>query len=307
MFTPTLKQHILMAAATTLAALALSACATTQAQPSAPAAVVEAAVVEPAVVEPAVVQPAVVEIVTKDHLFEAPAEIEGGWVTVKSRNEGAEPHHVQLAQLNEGVTFEAFVEALQQGPEVAFPLMTLAGGPGPLDTGGEAAVTVELAPGNYILADFLPNAEGVPHIALGMLAPLTVVAPDTEADDVTVALPEVAGEVKLMSFSFVLPQGIQAGEQVWKVTNEGDQWHEISLIKLAEGKSMTDVMHWMHAPDGPPPFTNAGGMQGIDPGESAYLHLNLTPGDYAGLCHIPDPASGKAHLELGMVMPFTVK
>lgn len=302
MFTYTRKQQLIMAAATTLAAVVLTACSTASAQPSAPpAVVVEAAV------EASIATPAVVEIVTKDHLFEAPAEIAAGWVTVKSRNEGAEPHHVQLAQLNDGVTFEAFVEALQQGPEVAFPLMSLAGGPGPLDTGGEAAVTVELAPGNYILADFLPSADGVPHIALGMLAPLTVVAPATGADDVAVALPEVAGEVKLMSFSFVLPTEIQAGEQVWQVTNEGDQWHEISLIKLAEGKSMTDVLHWMHAPDGPPPFTNVGGMQGIDPGESAYLHLALTPGDYAGLCHIPDPASGKAHVELGMVMPFTVK
>lgn len=298
MFTHTLKQHVIMGAATTLAAVVLAACSTASAQPSAPpAAVVEAAV------EAGVVTPAVVEIVTKDHFFEAPAEIESGWVTVRSRNEGVEAHHVQLAQLNDGVTFEAFVEALQQGPEVAFPMLSLAGGPGPLDTGGEAAVTVELAPGNYVLADFLPSADGVPHIAKGMLAPLTV----TAAEDVAVELPEVAGEVKLMSFSFALPQDIQAGEQVWKVTNEGDQWHEISLIKLAEGKSMMDVTHWMHAPDGPPPFTNVGGMQGIDPGESAYLHLNLTPGEYAGLCHIPDPASGKAHTELGMVMPFTVK
>ncbi|RIK41801.1 MAG: hypothetical protein DCC55_10885 [Chloroflexi bacterium] len=298
MFAHTFKQHTVMAAATLLAAFALTACSPAAAQPSTPPA---------AAVEAAVVTPTVVQIVTKDHLFEAPAEIEGGWVTVKSRNEGAEPHHVQLAQLNDGVTFEAFVEALQQGPEVAFPLMSLAGGPGPLDTGGEAVVTVELAPGNYVLADFLPSADGVPHIAKGMLAPLTVVAPANGADDVTVALPEVAGEVKLMSFSFVLPQEIQAGEQVWKVTNEGDQWHEISLIKLAEGKTMMDVTHWMHAPDGPPPFTNVGGMQGLDPGESAYLHLDLTPGEYVGLCHIPDPASGKEHAELGMVMPFTVK
>ncbi len=298
MFTHTLKQHVIMAAATTLAAVLLAACANAQAQPStAPAAVAEAAV------EAGVVTPPVVEIVTKDHFFEAPAEIEGGWVTVKSRNEGAEPHHVQLARLSDGVTFEAFVEALQQGPEVAFPMLSLAGGPGPLDTGGEAAVTVELTPGQYILADFLPSADGVPHIAKGMLAPLTV----TAAPELAVALPEVAGEVKLMSFSFALPQNIQAGEQVWQVTNEGDQWHEISLIKLAEGKTMMDVTHWMHAPDGPPPFTNVGGMQGIDPGESAYLHLNLTPGEYAVLCHIPDPASGKAHTELGMVMPFTVK
>jgi hypothetical protein len=301
MFTNTIKQHLTMTVATTLTVFALAGC------PAAPAAVVAPAAAEPALVEPAVGAPTIVEIVTKDHYFEAPAQIEAGWVTIKSKNEGAEPHHVQLLQLNDGVTFEAFVEALQQGPELALPLVTVAGGPGPLDTGGEQMVTVELSPGQYALADFVPGADGVPHIAKGMLAPLTVVAPENVSADVSVALPEVTAEVKLVNFSILLPQNIQAGEQVWKVTNEGDQWHEVSLLKLAEGKTMADVMHWMHAPEGAPPFANVGGMQGIDPGESAYLYLNLTPGEYAGICHIPDINSGKEHAELGMIMPFTVK
>ena len=60
------------------------------------------------------------------------------------------------------------------------------------------------------------------------------------------------------------------------------------------------------AKDGAPPFEDAGGLQGIDPGESGWLNLDLQPGNYVALCHIPDPASGKAHEELGMVLPFSV-
>jgi hypothetical protein len=63
----------------------------------------------------------------------------------------------------------------------------------------------------------------------------------------------------------------------------------------------------MHSPNGAPPFANVGGFQAITPGETGWLNLDLTPGEYVALCYVPDPASGHAHLELGMVMPFRVK
>jgi len=38
---------------------------------------------------------------------------------------------------------------------------------------------------------------------------------------------------------------------------------------------------------------------------NSYL-VNLTPGVYVALCHIPDPNTGMAHEELGVVKVFTV-
>ena len=67
------------------------------------------------------------------------------------------------------------------------------------------------------------------------------------------------------------------------------------------------VQHGMDTPAGVPPFTNAGGIQGIDPSATAYLHLDLTPGNYVAIRHIPDPASGNEHAVLGTVIPFTIK
>ena len=43
------------------------------------------------------------------------------------------------------------------------------------------------------------------------------------------------------------------------------------------------------------------------PGNSAQTTLNLTPGNYALVCFIPDPATGKSHAALGMIQGFTVK
>jgi hypothetical protein len=254
----------------------------------------------------AATQPAAIPTITitaKDHSFELPQQVEAGLVTIEFENQGQEVHHAQLLQLNDGVTVEQFGAALQEGPAAALALVTPAGGPGPVQPGGEQRVTVELEPGPHVLICIVPGADGVPHIAKGMMAQLQVV----ESKAAAVQAPQVDGEATLLDFSFTLPETIRAGKQTWKISDQGEQPHELILVKLAEGKTIADVQQWMHQPAGAPPFIFAGGMQAIDAGESAYLHLNLAPGNYVAICYLPDPASGQEHAALGMVMPFTVE
>ena len=245
-----------------------------------------------------------ITITAHDYSYETPVQVEAGLVSITLENEGQEPHHVQLFRLNDGVSPEQFLAALQQDPAAALSLGSWAGGPGVVDFGGRQEVAMELTAGAYMLLCFVPSPDGVPHLAKGMVASLEVV---DNQEQVHVQPPQAEATVKMDDFSFVLPSDIKAGPQVWQIDNRGQQPHEISLIKLVEGKTMADVAAFMAAPDGPPPFASAGGLQGIDPGESGWLKLNLTPGDYVALCHIPDPASGKPHTELGMVAPFSVK
>jgi uncharacterized cupredoxin-like copper-binding protein len=244
-----------------------------------------------------------ITIKAADYSFEAPAQLEAGLVTINLVNDGQEPHHAQILRLNEGVSLEQFQAALQQGPEMALPLAVAAGGPGIVDPGLSSQVTLDLSPGQYLLLCFVPGHDGVPHLAKGMARPFEVVA---AVDAVKAAAPKADATVKLLDFSFVLPPEIKAGPQVWQVVNEGPQPHEILLIKLAEGKSMGDFQAFMQAPHGAPPFANVGGFQAIHPGETGWLHLNLTPGEYVALCYIPDE-KGKPHIEHGMALPFTVK
>jgi hypothetical protein len=183
------------------------------------------------------------------------------------------------------------------------PLAVAAGGPGIVDPGLNSQVTLDLSPWHYLLLCFVPGHDGVPHLAKGMARPLEGVA---NANAVKVAAPKADATVKLLDFSFILPPEIKAGPQVWQVVNEGPQPHEILLIKLAEGKSMGDFQAFMQAPHGLPPFANVGGFQAIHPGETGWVHLDLTPGEYVALCFIPDE-NGKAHIEHGMALPFSVK
>ncbi|MBE7555936.1 MAG: hypothetical protein HS126_33195 [Anaerolineales bacterium] len=251
---------------------------------------------------------AIPEITIKafDYSFAVPDQLEAGLVKINLVNDGQELHHAQIARLNEGITLEQFQTALQQDPEAAFPLITFVGGPGVVDPGRQAQVTVELSPGQYVLLCFLPSHDGVPHLAKGMLKPIEVVA-HTDHDHPDVSEPKADAMVKLLDFSFVLPSEIKAGEQLWQVVNEGSQPHEVLIIKLAEGKTMADLQAFVQTYEGVPPYANLGGFQAITPGESGWLHLNLEPGNYVAICYVPDPASGHAHAELGMVIPFTVK
>lgn len=245
-----------------------------------------------------------ITITATDYAFAAPAKVEAGLVSINLVNEGKEPHHAQLARLNDGVTLEQFQAALQQSPEAAFPLVSFTGGPSVIDPGRNQEVTVNLAPGQYVVLCFVASHDGMPHLAKGMIAPMEVVENTKQASQ-----PEIKADatVKLLDFSFVLPGEIKAGRQVWQVVNEGKQAHEITIIKLADGKTMEDVAAFMEAPHGTPPFEDAGGFQAIDPGKAGWVTLDLQPGNYVALCHVPDPASGHAHMELGMVMPFSVK
>jgi hypothetical protein len=197
---------------------------------------------------------------------------------------------------------EQFQAAIRQDPLSVLALVSLAGGPGVVDADGSQQVTVYLKPGRYFLFCVVPDEQGVPHIAHGMIAPLEVVAAANEASE-----PQASIAVQMVDFAFALPADVKAGKQTWKVVAAGQQPHEMSLIKLAEGKTIADMQAWMHAPTGAPPFTNVGGLQAVNRGETAYLHLDLTPGTYVALCHVPDPASGKQHMELGMIVPFVVE
>lgn len=245
-----------------------------------------------------------ITIKSTDYAFEAPAKVEAGMVSIQLTNDGQEPHHVQLARLNDDVTMDDFQAALQQSPEAAFPLVTFAGGVGIINPGDNQQVTVELTPGQYVLLCFVPSHDGMPHLAKGMMATMEVVKGSESAE-----MPEIKANatVKLLDFSFAMPAEVKAGQQVWKVVNDGKQIHEIAFIKLGEGKTMEDVAAFMEAPHGMPPFEFAGGMQAIDPGDTGWVTMNLQPGNYVAMCYVPDPATGHAHMEMGMVMPFTVK
>jgi uncharacterized cupredoxin-like copper-binding protein len=258
--------------------------------------------VSPAPAQAPASSPPVIDIMASDYAFDAPDMLPAGLVTVRLMNHGQEPHHAQLLRLNDGVTLDEFTSALQAEGDAALGMVTVAGGPGALDPHKTTEVTLDLAPGTYVLACFIASPDGVPHLAKGMLKPFTVASAPADAS----AAPQVNGTLTLRDFTFDIPDTIPAGKVTYKVVNQGPQPHELNILKLAPGKTTQDVLAWMADPSTPPPFEAVGGMNGLGAAVDGYMTVDLQPGSYVAICNIPDPGSGWPHSRLGMIRTFTV-
>jgi uncharacterized cupredoxin-like copper-binding protein len=235
------------------------------------------------------------------HFHDVPAQFEGGIVKVEMVNHGHEPHQMQVVRLKDGVSYDQVQQALKQSPEAIFPLVEFVGGAGVADPGGTSAAILNLQPGQYLLICFIPSPDGVPHLAKGMIAQLQVTTPKTASSE-----PKASAQITMSDFTYQLPSTLTPGELV-KVVNAGSEPHELAIMKLAPGKTIDDLLQWEHSHQGPPPATDVGGMQALDPGKAGWLQLPTDKGTYAFICNVPDPKSGKAHYDLGMITQVTLQ
>jgi uncharacterized cupredoxin-like copper-binding protein len=245
--------------------------------------------------------PPAVTVVATDYSFEAPAEVPAGLTTFRLVNRGPSIHHVQLVKLNDGKTVDDFMAALKAGgppPKWA----TMAGGPNPPEIGDTSSTTVALEPGNYALLCFVPGSDGIPHVAKGMVRPLTV----TAGTGATAAEPEADVVMKLVDYDFELSKPLTAGRHTIRIENAGPQEHEVVIVKLGPGKEPMDFAEWGEKQVGKAPGTLHGGVSGIMPGATAFVEVDLAPGEYGLICFVPDTKDGKGHYHHGMAKKVTV-
>ena len=286
--------------------------APTQAAPSASAAA-SAAASAPASAAPSAGGAAGTLAVTgKEFAFDLPASVPAGVTAITLTNAGQEEHQAQLVKINAGKSMPDLLAALQNpDPTAALSMITLAGGPNGVAPGASGTATVALEPGAYAFLCFISSPDGVPHLAKGMVAPLEVTGTAT-----TTQLPPGDAALTLKDFSFDLAT-LSTGKHTVTVKNEGPQPHEATIIKLNDGVTVDTIRAMAAAtpapsgasaaPAGPPPWTDVGGLTGIAPGTTANLEVDLPAGNYAWICFVPDPATGKAHFELGMVNSLTIQ
>ena len=221
-------------------------------------------------------------------------------------NTGRELHHQQLLTVPEGMATEDLIAGLvsgEAGPPP--PGVEAAGSVGAIGPGATGITTLNMTAGDYLIVCFIPNAEGVPHMALGMIKPITVI----ESSAPVAALPEAKVSIDMVDLGFGLSGAISAGLQNISVTNKREQEHEAFLIRLApNATAMVFVGAFApDAPPGPPPGEALGGFQSIAPGGGGTFNVNVTPGNYAFLCFVEDPNTGAPHFALGMLEEFSIQ
>jgi hypothetical protein len=105
---------------------------------------------------------------TNDYTFNPGHALTAGHHTIRVENDGPQPHELVLIKLAPGKSVQDFgrwAESMK-GPPPAMPM----GGVTILDKGAAGVFTVDLAPGDYGLICFVPDAkDGKPHLAHGML------------------------------------------------------------------------------------------------------------------------------------------
>jgi hypothetical protein len=240
--------------------------------------------------------------------FEMPeTTVAAGRTLIRLENVGEESWHGFMLQVPQDVTDEQVVADL--GPEAEAPPPWLfeafyPGFPGETLPGQTSLALVDLRPGRYIvLGDTVQPFEVVGDVATPGATP--------EAER-----PVIDGTVRLFDFNFEFPDTVDAGPQLWEVTNTGEQPHELLLARSPEPVTAEQVMELMAGeseeatPTGVGPsfgdFEPVGGIGWLSPGLTAWTEVDLEPGTYVALCFVFDPETGLPHVAMGMVAVFTV-
>lgn len=246
--------------------------------------------------------PATITVTATEYAFDMPAQVPAGAVTLRLVNHGKELHQAQLIKLEDGKTVADFAEAMKHaGPPPSW--IKFAGGPNGVAPGSETEATAILAPGNYAVLCFIPSANMIPHVMSGMIRPLEVTAATPSSSN---QLPTATDTIRLADYAFDQALPLTAGHHTILVENTGPQPHEIVLLKLAPGKSVEDFAKFAENMKGEPPAMPLGGVTFLEVGGSGEFTADLTPGEYAFICFVPDAKDGKPHFAHGMMRQFKV-
>ncbi len=250
-----------------------------------------------------------VNLIATEYEFEMEATTVGGFNRLVMDNQGMEDHHAILFRINDDATMDDFQEALMSGDIGSLLEVSSAYGGPNVGPGGTSSVIAFLDPGMYMAVCVVPDEDGIPHVAHGMIAPLEVT--DVESD---LEAPETTGTISLVDMDFVgLPETVDAGDHVWEISNDGAQLHEIAVLRLADGLTVDDVFGLLT--DEPteaiaavqgPPFVSIGGTAPKSQFAVNYLEISLEAGTHVAICFIPDIETGMPHFLMGMIAQFEV-
>ncbi len=246
--------------------------------------------------------PPEIAIRATDFALDLPDRFEAGLVAFSYENAGQQIHNVLFIRLNEGKTFQDFKAA--RGPQDLPALATPSGGTTSVLPGQRRRFVNDFAPGNYVAFSTSSGPDGVSDVVRGMAKPVTVL-PGTQpakasepAANLTVTISDAA--------PIPIPATITAGPQTWKIAVAGTTLHELTIVRLAPGKTVQDVIAFLNAGRrGSSPGDPVAGMQLLPPGQSGWLIFDLEPGEYT-VNDIPPVEAGQSSAKIAPVGHFTV-
>lgn len=250
--------------------------------------------------------PPLVALSMADGVFQAPDTLDAGLTTFRFANLGDEIHYAHAVRLDSARTVPEFLAAYAEAVRTAGPrptYITRSGGPGGTAPGDTSTVTHIIEPGHYVWICPVDDRNGTPHFANGEARTFVVRAVASNAE--ALPLPQASGAIRLINYAFILDAPLNAGRHTLRVVNEGPDPHDLVFVKLVTGKTSEDLRSWLRAPNGPPPFTPAGGVAVLAPKMEAFFETELTAGNYALFC-MATAQDGRTHIEHGMIQQIRI-
>lgn len=161
------------------------------------------------------------------------------------------------------------------------------GGVGMLSPGETGQTDIYLEPGLYQMECYIKTG-GRFHASLGMYKEIVV---NKENSGSSPPHPTLKMNISTGN-GFEIEGDIQPGRHVLEVyfknqVRENGSGHDVHLVKLSEDSELDELANWMTwmTPTGmetpAPAGTFLGGVQNLRAGETGYMTVDLTPGDYA--------------------------
>jgi hypothetical protein len=228
-----------------------------------------------------------------EYTYKVSGSPKAGWVKIAFDNAGVENHMLAIVELKKGVTLKQLEQAATSNDDSAFqkiaaPGATPNGPSGTPDLLGpkqETATITQLPAGHYGMLCFLPAPDGTPHVMKGM-AKLV----DIKKGKSSLTPPETARDATLTDTGITFDTSDIGRNITVKVTNEGQNVHSFTLVKVEDGHTLGEVRDYFNAmfngsgsgsdASATPPGEIVGGIASIDPGKTAYLEQTLEPGHY---------------------------
>jgi len=240
--------------------------------------------------------------------FTVPNVVPGGIVGISIHNTGDQTHAVNLWRMRDGHTRDEVIalnEHIKGNPDDFF---------GAFEIGSWIHFAENIEPdttyhfyGDLGTGDFFLMDDANPDLDPTFFSATQVIG--------TVE-PEASVTLDMVDFSYVIPDEIPAGKQLWEITNSGEQWHLFAIMEADPDVSVEEVLASLGGPDEPPPADSPvefiGGMPPMSQGERIWMEFDLEAGAYELICPLPDVtalASGAEplpHLSHGMRRALTV-
>ena len=229
----------------------------------------------------------VLRVIEDDYSFDISGEPTAGTLTIDVSNVGEELHMFGACELLDGKTEADVQTALQSEDEAAFGEVckedtVIDGLGGGITPGSRVQVTASgVEAGNYVAICFIPDEEGKPHFAHGMVKPFVI-----REGDGTAELPEADVTYTATKEKLDGPKEIDAGETTIEFVPEQGGRDEFVLLKLKDGKTADDVDAFFAKMDEGGFYTDAESPVDLlyfafDHPEARTITVDLTEGNWA--------------------------